>query len=116
MAAVTALTAPASPWLTVPPLTGLDYELFRREAIFACRKWDAQVEDVASIAPAPLVLRAGVWRELVVDAERLYAEALLAEGALVARPDLLILDEPTNHLDADTIAWLEGYLTSYTGA
>ena len=30
---------------------------------------------------------------------------------LVASPDLAILDEPTNHLDADTIDWLETYLT-----
>ncbi len=36
--------------------------------------------------------------------------------ALILRPDLLILDEPTNHLDADTIAWLEAYLSRYTGA
>lgn len=89
MAAVTALAAPASPWLTVPPLTGLDYERFRREAIFACRKWDAQVEDVASIAPAPLVLRAGAWRAIAADAELLFAEAMRAEAELVARPDLL---------------------------
>ena len=36
--------------------------------------------------------------------------------ALVSSPDLLILDEPTNHLDADTIAWLEAYLSRYAGA
>jgi len=36
---------------------------------------------------------------------------------LVARPSLAILDEPTNHLDADTIEWLEEYLTTqYEGA
>jgi len=36
---------------------------------------------------------------------------------LVARPSLAVLDEPTNHLDADTIDWLEDYLTnSYQGA
>jgi ATP-binding cassette subfamily F protein uup len=36
---------------------------------------------------------------------------------LVARPTLAILDEPTNHLDADTIDWLETYLTTeYAGA
>lgn len=36
---------------------------------------------------------------------------------LIARPDLAILDEPTNHLDAETIEWLEGYLSEeYPGA
>jgi ABC transport system ATP-binding/permease protein len=35
---------------------------------------------------------------------------------LVLHPDLLILDEPTNHLDADTIAWLEEWLSRYAGA
>lgn len=32
--------------------------------------------------------------------------------ALIDPADLLILDEPTNHIDADTIAWLERYLTA----
>lgn len=36
--------------------------------------------------------------------------------ALILQPDLLILDEPTNHLDADTIGWLEGYLSKYNKA
>jgi ATP-binding cassette subfamily F protein uup len=36
--------------------------------------------------------------------------------ALVAVPDVLLLDEPTNHLDLDAIGWLEGLLTSFTGA
>ncbi len=36
--------------------------------------------------------------------------------ALILQPDLLVLDEPTNHLDADTVAWLETYLASFTGA
>ncbi|MEM7435504.1 MAG: ABC-F family ATP-binding cassette domain-containing protein [Myxococcota bacterium] len=36
---------------------------------------------------------------------------------LVEEPTLAILDEPTNHLDADTIEWLESYLTEeYKGA
>ncbi len=36
--------------------------------------------------------------------------------ALIQTPDLLILDEPTNHLDAETITWLETYLSRYRGA
>ncbi|MEO6317342.1 MAG: energy-dependent translational throttle protein EttA [Acidimicrobiales bacterium] len=34
---------------------------------------------------------------------------------LLAKPDLLLLDEPTNHLDAESVAWLEHTLKTYTG-
>ena len=30
-------------------------------------------------------------------------------------PDLLLLDEPTNHLDAESVAWLERFLSEYPG-
>ena len=34
---------------------------------------------------------------------------------LLKKPDILLLDEPTNHLDAETVAWLEKHLHSYSG-
>jgi ATP-binding cassette ChvD family protein len=34
---------------------------------------------------------------------------------LLKRPDMLLLDEPTNHLDAESVAWLERFLHSFTG-
>jgi energy-dependent translational throttle protein EttA len=34
---------------------------------------------------------------------------------LLEKPDLLLLDEPTNHLDAESVAWLEHFLTEYKG-
>jgi sulfate-transporting ATPase len=34
---------------------------------------------------------------------------------LLSRPDMLLLDEPTNHLDAESVAWLERFLSEYTG-
>ena len=34
---------------------------------------------------------------------------------LLSEPDMLLLDEPTNHLDAESVAWLERYLASYSG-
>jgi ATP-binding cassette ChvD family protein len=34
---------------------------------------------------------------------------------LMEEPDMLLLDEPTNHLDAESVAWLERYLSEFSG-
>ena len=34
---------------------------------------------------------------------------------LLSGPDMLLLDEPTNHLDAESVAWLERFLTEFPG-
>jgi ATP-binding cassette ChvD family protein len=34
---------------------------------------------------------------------------------LMRHPDLLLLDEPTNHLDAESVEWLERFLSEYSG-
>jgi ATP-binding cassette subfamily F protein uup len=36
--------------------------------------------------------------------------------ALASEPDILLLDEPTNHLDISAIAWLEDWLSRFSGA
>jgi energy-dependent translational throttle protein EttA len=34
---------------------------------------------------------------------------------LLQKPDMLLLDEPTNHLDAESVDWLEQFLTRFPG-
>jgi len=34
---------------------------------------------------------------------------------LLEEPDMLLLDEPTNHLDAESVAWLERFLSEFPG-
>lgn len=34
---------------------------------------------------------------------------------LLKQPDILLLDEPTNHLDAESVQWLEVFLSHYQG-
>ncbi len=34
---------------------------------------------------------------------------------LISKPDMLLLDEPTNHLDAESVEWLEQFLTHFPG-
>ncbi|GAP14794.1 protein containg ATPase component of ABC transporter with duplicated ATPase domains [Longilinea arvoryzae] len=40
---------------------------------------------------------------------------LALAGILISNPQLLLLDEPTNHLDLDMLAWLENWLSEFTG-
>ena len=76
---------------------------------------------------------AGAWEldrtlEIAMDALRLPpgdAEVANLSGGerrrvalcrlLLQKPDLLLLDEPTNHLDAESVAWLERFLSEYPG-
>jgi sulfate-transporting ATPase len=34
---------------------------------------------------------------------------------LLSKPDMLLLDEPTNHLDAESVEWLEQFLSRFSG-
>ena len=34
---------------------------------------------------------------------------------LLSNPDILLLDEPTNHLDAESVGWLERFLSEFPG-
>jgi glutathionylspermidine synthase len=78
----------ASPFLPVRPVEPDAFAVVRRRAIFECCKWDPQVEDVATLAPFPLVMRRQAWDEIAALAVALAAEAAGAEEELARRPDL----------------------------
>ena len=45
-----------------------------------------------------------------------YRKRIALATALLSEPDLLLMDEPTNHLDAESVEWLQNYLSDYRGA
>ena len=45
-----------------------------------------------------------------------YRKRISLATALLEEPDLLLMDEPTNHLDAESVEWLQNYLSSFSGA
>lgn len=85
---MTAVTAVTAPWSSRPAIDAVRFVQVRRQAIFDCCKWDPQVEDVATLAPFPLLLRREVWHELAALAEALAAETDAAESELLGRPGL----------------------------
>ncbi len=45
-----------------------------------------------------------------------YRKRIAIAAALLSQPDMLLMDEPTNHLDANSVDWLQGYLSRYQGS
>jgi ATP-binding cassette ChvD family protein len=92
---------------------------------------DALLAEQAKVQDA--IDAAGAWDldrnvEIAMDAMRLPpgdADVTTLSGGekrrvalckvLLQRPDILLLDEPTNHLDAESVAWLERYLSEFPG-
>jgi hypothetical protein len=68
----------------------LDAHTFRelaRTMALDHHKWDAQVGDVAALAPFPLVLSKAAWRELHSLSTALARETVAIECELLDRPD-----------------------------
>ena len=57
-----------------------------------------------------------MWQMKIAELSGGQNTRLALAKMLLEKPNLLVLDEPTNHLDIETIAWLENYLVSYSGA
>src|SRR5271170_4152336 len=82
-----------------------------QEKIEACNGWEIEREiEVAMDALRCPPRDADVTKISGGEKRRVALCKLLLE-----KPDLLLLDEPTNHLDAESVAWLEHFLTNYSG-
>jgi sulfate-transporting ATPase len=82
-----------------------------QEKIEACNGWDLEREiEIAMDALRCPPKDADVTKISGGERRRVALCKLLLE-----KPDMLLLDEPTNHLDAESVAWLEHFLSEYPG-
>lgn len=86
-------------------------EQSRLEAIIAASggNIDQQMEIAAD------ALRLPEWNAIVKNLSGGEKRRVALCKLLLSKPDMLLLDEPTNHLDAESVEWLEQFLTRFPG-
>lgn len=86
-------------------------EQSRLEAIIAASggNIDQQMEIAAD------ALRLPEWDAIVKNLSGGEKRRVALCKLLLSKPDMLLLDEPTNHLDAESVEWLEQFLTRFPG-
>ena len=86
-------------------------EQVRLEAILATSGGDsAQQLEIAANA-----LRLPEWDAVIKNLSGGEKRRVALCKLLLSKPDMLLLDEPTNHLDAESVEWLEQFLTRFPG-
>lgn len=73
--------------------------------------WESEVEKALTRMGMP----AQTWSIAYGDLSGGQKTRVRLAGLMVRQPKLLVLDEPTNHLDAESMLWLEQWLSSYPG-
>jgi ATP-binding cassette ChvD family protein len=82
-----------------------------QEGIEAANGWELErTLDIAADA-----LRIPPWDDRIAHLSGGERRRVALCRLLLASPDMLLLDEPTNHLDAESVAWLERFLTEFSG-
>ncbi len=73
--------------------------------------WESEVEKALTRMGMP----AETWSIAYGDLSGGQKTRVRLAGLMVSQPKLLVLDEPTNHLDAESLLWLEQWLSTYHG-
>lgn len=73
--------------------------------------WESEVEKALTRLGMP----AETWLIAYGDLSGGQKTRVRLAGLMVRQPKLLVLDEPTNHLDAESLLWLEQWLSTYHG-
>jgi ATP-binding cassette ChvD family protein len=84
----------------------------RLEAILAAGDADTLEHQLEIAADA---LRLPPWDAIVGKLSGGEKRRVALCRLLLSKPDMLLLDEPTNHLDAESVEWLEQFLTRFPG-
>lgn len=82
-----------------------------QEAIEAANGWELE----RTLETAADALRLPPWDDKIEVLSGGERRRVALCRLLLASPDMLLLDEPTNHLDAESVAWLERFLTEFPG-
>src|SRR5690349_593691 len=86
-------------------------EQARLEAIIAASGAGADVQmEIAADA-----LRLPPWDAKIANLSGGEKRRVALCRLLLSKPDMLLLDEPTNHLDAESVDWLEQFLSKFPG-
>jgi sulfate-transporting ATPase len=87
-------------------------EQARLEAIIAASDGHAAGQQMEVAADA---LRLPPWEARIANLSGGEKRRVALCRLLLSKPDMLLLDEPTNHLDAESVDWLEQFLTRFPG-
>jgi sulfate-transporting ATPase len=87
-------------------------EQARYEAIIATTEGGSAEQQLEIAADA---LRLPAWDARIGNLSGGEKRRVALCRLLLSKPDMLLLDEPTNHLDAESVDWLEQFLTRFPG-